>query len=109
MEHCDKMFVNALKDGVTGKDLEIIEEEYDEARRMYRSEKQPMNRPFNMRFFDVTADNGVAIIRFDPTFDRVPSTGELVTTLELGRKYFKELKHDRQGIQNRKTVEEQRL
>jgi hypothetical protein len=50
-----------------------------------------MTRPFTMRFFDPTADNGWAIIRFDPTFDRVPSTGELVTTKELGRQYHKEV------------------
>ncbi len=44
-----------------------------------------------MKFPDPTADNGVAIIKFEPTFDRVPSTGELVTTRELGAKYWKEI------------------
>jgi len=50
-----------------------------------------MIRQFSMKFPDPTADGGWSTIRFDPTFDRVPSTGELVTTKELGRKYHKEV------------------
>jgi hypothetical protein len=48
-------------------------------------------RPFMMRFTDPTADDGEATIRFDPSFDRVPSTGEPVNTYELGWKYWHEI------------------
>jgi len=44
-----------------------------------------------MQFDDPTAVGGVAKLTFIPDFDRVPSTGELVTSKELGRKYFVEV------------------
>lgn len=37
LEHCEKMFGNAIHAGVTGPELEELEEEYEEARRMYRN------------------------------------------------------------------------
>ena len=62
-------------------------------------------RPFTMRFFDVTADNGMAKLRFDPTFDRVPSSRQLVNTSELGRQYFKEVcKHETILGSNNKVI-----
>ena len=48
-------------------------------------------RPFWMSFPDPTAAGGVAKIQFDPRFDRVPSTGELVNTKEKGKQYWKEV------------------
>ena len=49
------------------------------------------NKKFKMRFPDKTATNGIAIIEFDPSFDRVPSTLEYVNTKELALKYWKEV------------------
>lgn len=52
---------------------------------------KPKKRKFSMLFHDPSADGGMAKITFDPSFDRVPSTGEFVTSEELGRQFHREL------------------
>jgi hypothetical protein len=44
-----------------------------------------------MEFPDPTASNGIAKIKFDPTFDKIPSTKELVNTRDLGWQYWNEV------------------
>ncbi len=44
-----------------------------------------------MSFPDPTALSGVSEVTFDPTVDRVPSTGELVVTRDLAREYHREI------------------
>jgi hypothetical protein len=46
---------------------------------------------FTMEFPDPTASNGIAKIKFDPTFDKIPSTKELVNTRDLGWQYWNEV------------------
>jgi hypothetical protein len=46
---------------------------------------------FTMEFSDLTAIGGMAKIKFDPNFDRVPSTKELVNTRDLGWQYWNEV------------------
>lgn len=48
MDLCERAFVEAIKSGVTGKDLDDYEEEYEEARRMYKiSREEPsQNRKY---------------------------------------------------------------
>jgi hypothetical protein len=46
---------------------------------------------FTMEFPDLTAIGGMAKIKFDPNFDRVPSTKELVNTRDLGWQYWNEV------------------
>ena len=48
-------------------------------------------KPFKMLFLDKTAKGGFSEIKFDPMFDRVPSTREFVTTARLARKYAREV------------------
>lgn len=48
-------------------------------------------KPFIVKWPDSTAIGNMASIKFDPLYDRVPSSGELVNTQELAIQYLKEI------------------
>ena len=52
---------------------------------------QTKTKPFSIQVVDETAVGGVAVLRFDPTFDRLPSTKEFINTRALAYQYYKEL------------------
>ena len=50
-------------------------------------------RKFTVEYPDPTASGGLSRVQFDPSWDRVPSTGELVNTRKLAAQYIHELYH----------------
>jgi hypothetical protein len=58
---------------------------------MKKTQDKIYKTPFTVEFPDQTASGGVSKIKFLPWFDRIPSTGELVNTIERARAYGREV------------------